>query len=295
MQELYGTARVPGVAMAVPVVVGVTDGLSGVPSSVLRSGLKALKQGLADADLPEVIVVCDLLSIGAVIRIPGVRVIGIAAQGSDEPSLPITVPCVTGISDLLMQFRGAQVMIVDGTNGMVIADPDVASVVRYQSMTDPAPTERVFLEGAHLAACTQDGRAINVAALVSSIEEIEFAISEGADSLIVRFFELTKDVIERDSAGYQDPAVEAMETLLVMAAGKPVVVVGTAQNEDLFVVANRFGGGHVTFASDCEQPEAMSDEEMCSAVISGSQQVVVSPQAVGQAKNLIRTLPGSSD
>jgi hypothetical protein len=294
MQELYGTARFPGVVMAVPVIVGVTGGFSGVPDSVLKSGLKALRQGLSDADLPEVIIVCDLLSIGAVLRIPGVRVIGIAAQGSDEPSLPVSAPCVAGVPDLLLRCAGAQVVIVDGEQGIVVIDPDVNAVVRYQAMLEPQTSERVFLESVHIPAYTQDGQVVRVSALVSSVAEMEKAISQGADSLIVRFTELAGDVVLKESVGFQDPCVEVFQTLLALAAGKPLAIIGGEQIEDLHLVANRFGAsGQVTFQHDEAGLEALSEEDLRLSVLGGADHVVVLPSAVTRAKELIRTLRGA--
>jgi len=196
MREFHGTPKVPGVAIAVAVVVDVQGGLSGVPESIMRQGLKSLKMGLMPEDYPEVIIVCDLLSIGSSIRIPGIRTIGIAAQENDEPAMPLSVPCVAGINGLLLSMDdGEQIVIVDGNEGVVYIEPDAQTVIRYQTSISQQPIERVFLESGHLPARTRDGRLVTVSAVASSIKDVETAISQGADSIVVMFSELVENEI----------------------------------------------------------------------------------------------------
>jgi hypothetical protein len=282
--------------MALSVVVDTSGGLSGLPENVIRQGLKALKMELAEADQPEVIVVCDLLAVGSAVRIPGVRTIGIAAQGDDQPILPLSVPCVAGAANLLRSAASEQIVIVDGNDGVVILDPDVRTVVRYQNALAPQPAGRVFLESAHIPAHTQDGRLVSVAGLVSSIAEAELAIGQGADSLVVRLAQLVDEETKAGRADLADPHVEMLQTLLALAAGKPLLIVLVDPEERLVELADRFAApGQVRFIDAADEPEALSEPGIRAAVSSGSDRVTVPADAVADTKDLIRSLPGEDD
>lgn len=278
--------------MAVAVVVDVQCGLSGVPESIMQQGLKALRMGLKPDDYPEAIVICDLLSIGSAIRIPGIRTVGIASQGDDQPALPVAVPCVSGLSGLLQSFDCEQLVIIDGNEGTVYIDPDVETVIRYQNNLTPHPMSRVFLESAHLPARTQDGRVVLVSAVVSSIRDVESAISQGADSLVLLFSRLVAEETSSLPAGLADPDVELFETLLVLAAGKPMKVLLPAPDVRLINIAERFAiASHIEF-SQADEPVVLSEDEVVDAVNIGAlEQVTVSVSDVARTKDLIRTLP----
>jgi len=280
------------VAMAVAVAVDVQRGLAGLPEQVIRQGLKGMKMGLAEAEQPEVIVACDLLGFGSAVRIPGVRTAGIAAQGDDQPALPLAVPCVAGVADLLCSLGSEEIAIVDGDEGVVHLDPDARTVIRYQSALAPKPAGRVFLESAHIPARTQDGRVVTVAGVVSSIAEAELAISQGADALVVRFAKLVGAEIEAARANLVDPEAELFLTLLALSGGKPLLIALVEPDPRLADLADRFAArGQVSFVDPADEPEPLSEAEVRDMVCSGSDRVTVSADAVGRTKGLIRILP----
>lgn len=298
MRELNGTPRIPGVAMAVAVVVDVQGGLSGVPESVMRQGLRSLKMGLKPEDYPEVVIVCDLLAIGSSVRIPGIRTIGIAAQGDDEPAIPLSVPCVAGINGLMQSMDDTeQIVIVDGDAGVVYIEPDVQTVIRYQSSLSPQPAERVFLESDHLPAKTRDGRLVTVSAVASSIKDAEVAISQGADSLVVMFSEFIKNEIASNHNYIHDPELEIFETLLILAAGKPIIVVAENPDVRLVALAERFAmSEHIEFVDMNVELEALSEAGVRDAVCNKqADTVTVTSGDVTQTKDLIRNLPDEDD
>ncbi|MEN6372652.1 MAG: hypothetical protein ABFD64_11645 [Armatimonadota bacterium] len=291
MRELQGTPRVPGIAIAMAAAVDVQHGLSGVPENIMKQGLKSLRMGLRPDDYPEAIIICDLLSIGSAVRIPGIRTAGIVSEKDDQPGLPITVPCVSGVSDLIQSLDCEQLVIIDGNEGIVYIDPNAETVIRYQNSQTQQPVSRVFLESAHLPARTQDGRVVLVSAVVSSIQDAETAISQGADSLVVLFLRLVEAETKSLRADLSDPDVELFETLLALSAGKPMKVHLVDPDIRLVSIAERFtDAGHIVFLQD-EEATTLSEEEVADAVENdGAEQVVVAASDVSKIKNLIRTL-----
>jgi hypothetical protein len=281
MLELRGIPRYSGIAMAVVVRVDISGGLSGVPENVMRRGLKALKMGLSNDDLPEVIIACDLLAIGSAIRIPGIRTIGIIAQNDDQPSIPIAIPCVAGVQDLFKSIENEQIAIVDGNEGLVLLDPDAQTVVQYQNIMEPESSERVFLESVHLPAHTQDGRIIMVAALISSLREAEMAISQGADQLIVRL-----------PADDSDPRVEMLQTVLALAAGKLLSIILDEPDEEIKKLTDQFIiGSRIEYIRFKDIPELLTRDGVQDAVNAGIDLVTVASWDVAATKELIRSLP----
>lgn len=292
MQELHGSSRFSGIAMAVVVVISATSGLSGVSEKVLQQGLKALRKGLAESDWPEVIIICDQLAIGSAVKLPGLRTIGIASQANDQPSVPLTTPCVAGIDKLLDLVASDQIVIVDGDQGVVLVEPDAQTIVGYQEHFEPAPGSRVFLESAHIPARTQDGRLVMVAAIASSIEEVEEALSQGADRLVVRFTPLVEGEIKKRQSLMSNPQIEVLEVLLTLVSGKHLTMVLSEQEDHLIEHAARFStSGHVSFVSIDDTHECLSDDCVREAVSNGAEQVVVTADAVSRTKDIIRALP----
>lgn len=292
MRTLHGTSRYAGVAMAVGVVFDVQSGLSGLPERIIKEGLKAMRMRLPESEQPEVVVICDQLALGSAVRIPGVRTIGVVAQGDDQASMPVTVPCVTAVPDILRSIQDEEIIIVDGNEGIVILGPDVETVIRYQRAIEPEPAERVFLESTHLPARTQDGRVVTVTAVVSSVSAAERAIAEGADALVVRFARLLEDERRSSKAAFPDARVELLELLCAMSGGKPLTIALRNPDKRLKeLVAKVSDFSHVNIIDPVRVPVTLDDDGVKSAVDSGRDVVCVTPDAVARVKTLIRTLP----
>ncbi|MEN6521235.1 MAG: hypothetical protein ABFD46_08820 [Armatimonadota bacterium] len=295
MRELHGTPRIQGVAIAMATVVDIQSGLSGVPENIMRQGLKSLKMGLKPDDYPEAIIICDLLSIGSAVRIPGIRTAGIVSETDDQPGLPIAVPCVSGVGGLLQSLDCEQLVIIDGDEGVVYIDPNAETVIRYQNNQASQQMSRVFLESAHLPARTQNGRVVLVSAVVSSIQDAEIAISQGADSLVVLFSRMVDEETRSHHSELSDPDVELFETLLALSAGKPMKV--HLDNPDIRIVrlSEQFATAeHIEFSEEDEQA-ILSEKEVVDAVDnSGAEYVVVAASDVAKTKDMIRTLSGNT-
>lgn len=292
MRTLHGVSRHPGVAIAVAVVVNVQDGLSGLPDDVMRRGLRALKTGLPEAERAEVIVLCDLLAVGSSVRIPGVRTVGVIAQSNDEPALPLAIPCISGVDGLMRASSSGEMAILDGSEGVVYLDPDVQTLMHYQSAQEPEPAARVFLESEHPPARTQDGRVVMVAGSVSSVGEAETAVAAGADLLVVNLAEL----VERESAArpsaFVFPEIELLEMLIAMAGGRPLrLSVDTPGPKLLGLVSQTSIQKQVTLIDTHCTPRPLSEAELVESVLSGATEVTVLPDAVAKARDLIRSLP----
>jgi len=223
MITLEGIAKQPGFAIAVAAVVDAKNGINGVSPALLQSGISALKKGLAPIDYPEAIIVCDNLAMGAVTKIPGISTIGLAAESStDTTAIPIDVPCVIGVYDLIQSVSEGDIVVVDGSKGVVHIAPDPLTLTHYQQAEELRHIrERVFVSSEHIPARMQTGETVFVHAHIRDEAGLHSALENGADGLIV------------DLRGNYSETSAFCQEILRDAAGKPVTFALEVGCEDI--------------------------------------------------------------
>ena len=95
------------------------------------------------------------------------------------------IPCVGGISGLLEQVRTGDDILVDGSGGTVIVNPDDEYLQQFIGMQDARDLhmkERILASRRHRAA-TPGGIEVPVMANVRSREDVELAMRLGADGI----------------------------------------------------------------------------------------------------------------
>lgn len=319
MITLEGIARTPGIAIAVAAVVDAKTGINGVSHTLLRTGLSALMKGLPAKDYPEAVVACDSLAIGAATRVPGIQTVAIAAESpTDAPEISLEVPCVTGVSDLLISLKEGDILIVDGYRGVVHIDPDPQTLIHYQQAEEQKHTRsKVFITSEHIPARTQSGETVLVYAKMSGQGSLSAALDYGADGLLV-------DV--RGRSDIQDLSSRVLQEV----AGKPVTFVVDLEFDEILRAAMLYctplqvtlvsgnpelleaqvelamdsitlealqmdlEAPQVSLAAD-EMPFVASTEDIESLVASGARAIVVEPDMVPEAKLAIRSVGLAED
>lgn len=227
MAAIQGRSIGPGVAIATGAIVQSAIGISGISPDILQQGINALRRQLTPVDFPEVVVVCDMAAAGLAAVIPGIKVIGVAAESdtaSEDP--PPNIPCVVGLKGLLESMSSGDLVIVDGDKGVVQLDPDPKVLIAYQHRDDARVRSRtLFIESRHLPAKTQAGETVHVYARASDEAGLMTAVAEGADALVVEPFE--------------PYGRECYERTLKIALGKPTMVLASSADKDLLRAAAR--------------------------------------------------------
>jgi hypothetical protein len=236
MITIQGNARKEGVAIAVAAFVDTKNGINGVAPSILEEGLRAIKRGLDPHDYSEAVIICDNLIMGMSIKIPGINTIGIAAQEDMViPGVNPEVPSVTGVENLLGSISQGDIVILDGNSGMVFIDPDPHTLIHYQQIEDQRNTaQKIFIASEHIPARTQTGNTVVVFAYIKNEDEVDQALNEGADGLLL-------DVRGRmEDDDYYKAVMRA-------APGKPLVFAVDFACKDLLKTAALYSGpGQVT-------------------------------------------------
>ena len=103
-------------------------------------------------------------------------------------------------------------VIVDGNKGIVYIDPDPPTLIHYQQAEEQRDSRsRVFIGSEHIPAKTQSGETVYVYACACDADEVDTALAEGADGLVL------------DMLGKGNVPADHFTTILQAAAGKPVV------------------------------------------------------------------------
>ena len=187
MEVLYGTTGHPGVAIAVAARLHDDFGVPSLsPERLRRLGERLRSFGMENPEPEQIILIADRVPPGYWLSpLPGLQIVGLAAQTSAPLSPAPDRPVVLGIGEALLRaVQEDDIVIVDGDRGRVYISPDAATVARYQAPL--TLSRRFFLEGDHLPARTaSDNRIITVLCAASTLAFAEAAMTHGADGLIV--------------------------------------------------------------------------------------------------------------
>lgn len=137
----------------------------------------------------DVVIVADDLTPADAVRLGRERVVGFAIEHGSKTShttivaRSLSIPAVAGISGLNESFseHPETMIIIDGNRGLVIIEPDEATLLDYQQQVrDLEERERELLATSELRPVTQDGIEVQVMANIDLPEEIHDAKRYGA-------------------------------------------------------------------------------------------------------------------
>lgn len=131
------------------------------------------------------------------------------------------IPALSGIG--AGGLRAGQPAVIDARQGVLIAEPN-ERVIRYYQKEAAVLNRRHEKEvvNARAPAITADGLRLEVAANISTAEEVCPAVALGAEG--IGLFRTEMLYLSRDSAPAEEVQVRAYRTALLHAAGRPVII-----------------------------------------------------------------------
>jgi phosphotransferase system enzyme I (PtsI) len=157
-------------------------------------------------------------------RIAGfATVLGGAESHTSIMARALGLPAVVGVAGLLTQKGRRETVIVDGSAGIVVINPEPATIARYRERQDELRRQRRQLDKLRrFPAVTRDGVEIALEANLELPREIEQATAAGATGLgLVRSEFL---YMNRDTLPGEDEQFAAFRDLLKAMEGRPVTV-----------------------------------------------------------------------
>lgn len=156
---------------------------------VLRNLLGKAKRDLSQLD-EEVVVVAYDLSPSDTASMHHERVIGFATDVGARTShtaimaKALEIPAVVGLERVTQVARRGETVIVDGTAGVVIVDPDPETIAEYENRHKrQVARERELLKLRKLPAVTRDGHRVALAANIELPEELPSVLSHGCEGI----------------------------------------------------------------------------------------------------------------
>lgn len=166
-----------------------TSDFHDVSRRVLGHLLDSDRQDLALLDREVVIVSHDLLPSEAVaMNRRMVRAIVTEAGGKTSHTAILArsfeIPAVLGVAGLVAAAGSGETVVVDGNRGVVVIDPDPATLSRYQGDLEEWQRHEVAMMRLNaVAAETRDGKLIRLLGNIEVAEEVDAVLSHGADGI----------------------------------------------------------------------------------------------------------------
>jgi phosphotransferase system enzyme I (PtsI) len=133
------------------------------------------------------------------------------------------IPAVVGLGNITGAVSGGDLVIIDGTRGMVIVNPDADQLTEHEEyVRQHVKLEAELASIAHLPAQTTDGHAVSLMANIEFPPEVDDALAKGAVGIGLyrtEFLYMASDV-EPTEQDHYDSYVDAVRRL----KGLPLVI-----------------------------------------------------------------------
>ena len=208
----------------VQVVERVLRALLGQPRRISRQGGKAGKD-----DLAELVIVAHDLSPADTIQFKSLKIAGFVTDLGGATShtaivaRSLAIPAVVGLHHARPLISEKDLIIVDGTRGVLIVDPDARVLEEYRLRKRELELERSKLKRLKTArAMTLDNVEVSLQANIELPQDIEQVKAVAADG--VGLFRTEFLFMNRDTLPSEDEQFEAYRQVAKALAGKPVTI-----------------------------------------------------------------------
>ena len=133
------------------------------------------------------------------------------------------LPAVLGIANLLGAVRGGDMLIIDGSNGLVFVNPTAKRIAAYKRRREELEREaRALARLRNVPAATRDGETIRLQANLEFPREVGQAVAAGAEGvglLRTEFLYMNRDDLPSENEQY-----DALMQIVEGMAGKTITV-----------------------------------------------------------------------
>jgi phosphotransferase system enzyme I (PtsI) len=94
------------------------------------------------------------------------------------------IPAVVGLGNITSEVSGGDTVIIDGTRGVVIVNPDAEQLEEHRQLTQKLVALESQLRGlAQMPAQTKDGHSVSLQANIEFPEDVDAALNHGAEGI----------------------------------------------------------------------------------------------------------------
>ena len=195
---------------------------------ILRCLLGISKSGLEALNEPAIILARDLEPSDTA-NMERTKVLGFCTMEGGPTShtaiisKALSLPAIVGAGQPLEDIKDGDELVLDGKNGLILANPDSATKQKYSEY------RKAFLDNqkdeqskAHLPALTKDGQQIEVVANIGSQKDAAEAVENGAEGVGLLRTEFL--YLDRASAPTEDEQHRAYRNIFETLGERPIVV-----------------------------------------------------------------------
>jgi hypothetical protein len=200
MSVLHGNGTTLGTlpVLATAARIDDTSGRFTLSDSVLALAARRFRRG--EGPLDTVLVAADA-SHALLLRLPpAFTLVGVVAEQSLDFVPPTEgIALVSGVDEALTAIQDSDWVIVDPARGRVTVNPQAEEIARLQNARHRRPS--VLLGASHTPARTLGGRTVAVWARVGGMTNLETAVANGADGILI---EENTELLSLDAADDED-------------------------------------------------------------------------------------------
>lgn len=199
-----------------------------IEKRVLRHILGRAREDIARLTEPVILVAHDITPSQAV-AFDHDRILGLATNVGGATShmaiiaRMLDIPCVVGLNDITTVVSGGEPLILDGTDGVLIIDPDVEALAHFSAKQRRISAAQVALQQLRdEPAITRDGEKVELWANIELAEEAHKAMARGADGVGLfrtEFLFLAVDRVPTEAEQY-----ESFKAAVEACGDRPVVI-----------------------------------------------------------------------
>ncbi|MEW8956721.1 phosphoenolpyruvate--protein phosphotransferase [Clostridium sp.] len=135
----------------------------------------------------------------------------------------LEIPAVVGLNDITSSVENGDLVIVDGIEGIVIINPDEATVKEYEAKREAFEKEKEELKKLiEVKTVTKNGKRIEVAGNIGKPEDVHKVLENGVDG--IGLFRTEFLYMDRDDMPSEEEQFESYKYVLEKMEEKPVVI-----------------------------------------------------------------------
>jgi phosphotransferase system enzyme I (PtsI) len=178
---------------------------------------------------PNTIIISEDIAPSDTITMDTKHVIGFATQaGSKTSHMAIIakakgIPAVVGCGDDLTAVKNGDIVVLDGTTGLIFINPSQQVIDEYIYKRDTYNQKTKHLKQLkEVSATTTNGTVITLLANISNADDMEAVFDNGGDGVGLLRTELL--FMDRDTFPAEDEQFEFYRNIALRSKGKPVIV-----------------------------------------------------------------------
>lgn len=202
--------------------------INDVGKRVLRALCGRKKRSLADFE-QKVLVVAHDLSPSDTAAMHRKNVLGFITDIGGKTShtaimaKSFEIPAVVGVEVATSKISEGDIIIIDGTAGIIVINPDEKTIARYKEAEEKIlAKDKVFVSLKELPAETRDGRRVELVANIELPEEIPFLLEHGAGG--IGLYRTEYFYMNRKDLPSEDEHYEAYKLVAQTMQPHPVII-----------------------------------------------------------------------